>query len=239
MPRSVYDGDDDDEMMFRLPSSSRNSPAPRQLGWSGGSSFDSLDPDSHPAFMSSDGLAVPPGRSVLALPAPPSSSPLPRASATPRVARLDGIEASSSPRMSSSRSSQTGSFPIDPKTPYEVLGLRSDATQEEIKKAYKKAALRFHPDMCKGGVSDVEESTRRFQLVGEAFAILGDRKYRPSYRQHTELIFTVSQATSRIRHGSERTSKSSLCSVVQTTEGDFFPVIVRTRAARCVLSRAR
>ena len=170
MPRSVYGDVDDDEMMFRLPSSSRNSPAPRQLGWS------DLGADAYPAISPYEAAALPPPRSLLALPAPPSSSP--RLSSTPRMPKLDTDAGGyGSPRVSTPKLSQSDAFPANPKTPYEVLGVRANATQEEIKKAYKKAALCFHPDMCKGDADEVEEATRLFQLIGEAFAVLGDREY--------------------------------------------------------------
>lgn len=70
----------------------------------------------------------------------------------------------------------TADFPSNPKTPYEVLGIREDASQEEIRKAYKMAALRHHPDLCRGSEAEKELAKRRFQMIGEAFAILGDRE---------------------------------------------------------------
>lgn len=68
------------------------------------------------------------------------------------------------------------SFPRNPKTPYEILGVSELATQEEIKKAYKNGALHNHPDLCRGSEKEKDAATRRFQLIAEAFAILGDRK---------------------------------------------------------------
>lgn len=57
---------------------------------------------------------------------------------------------------------------------YDVLGVRPDAAAEEIKKAYRKLALKYHPD--KGNASD-----EKFKEVGQAFDVLGDPKKRDLY----------------------------------------------------------
>ncbi len=46
---------------------------------------------------------------------------------------------------------------------YQILGLSRDATQEEIKRAYRKLARKYHPD-----VSKAEDAEARFKEVGEA-----------------------------------------------------------------------
>lgn len=58
--------------------------------------------------------------------------------------------------------------------PYKVLGVTNTATKEEIKAAYRRLALRFHPD------SGVEKNGEKFTLVNEAYQILKDGKpYHP------------------------------------------------------------
>ena len=52
---------------------------------------------------------------------------------------------------------------------YEVLGVPRDATQEDLKKAFRKQALKFHPDRNKE--SDAAE---RFKEVNEAYQVLSD-----------------------------------------------------------------
>jgi len=64
-----------------------------------------------------------------------------------------------------------------PKDYYEILNVSKYCTQEEIKKAYKKMALKFHPD--KNG--DDEESKNKFQDISEAYSILNDDTKRKSY----------------------------------------------------------
>ena len=54
--------------------------------------------------------------------------------------------------------------------PYEVLGVPTDASQEAISKAYRKLALKHHPD--KGG------SAAEFRVVAEAYAVLSDAEKR-------------------------------------------------------------
>lgn len=63
--------------------------------------------------------------------------------------------------------------------PYEVLSLDRTATSEQIKAAYKKAALKHHPD--KVVTSDKDEANKRFQEIAFAYAILSDDKRRKRY----------------------------------------------------------
>jgi curved DNA-binding protein CbpA len=63
-------------------------------------------------------------------------------------------------------------------TLYDVLGVRDDATEEEIKRAYRKAAMRSHPDRNVGREAAAHAS---FQQVKEAYAILSDPEQRRVY----------------------------------------------------------
>ena len=63
-------------------------------------------------------------------------------------------------------------------TLYDVLGVRDDATEEEIKRAYRKAAMRSHPDRNVGREAAAHNS---FQQVKEAYAILSDPEQRRVY----------------------------------------------------------
>ncbi|MDR1767009.1 MAG: molecular chaperone DnaJ [Propionibacteriaceae bacterium] len=59
---------------------------------------------------------------------------------------------------------------------YEVLGVPRDATGDQIKKAYRKLAMRYHPD-----VSDTEDSAEKFKQIGEAYEVLQDPNKRAVY----------------------------------------------------------
>ena len=61
---------------------------------------------------------------------------------------------------------------------YEIMGVKRDATQEEIKRAYRKLARKFHPD-----VSKEVDAEARFKEVGEAYEVLKDPEKRAAYDQ--------------------------------------------------------
>ena len=61
---------------------------------------------------------------------------------------------------------------------YAVMGVARDATQDEIKRAYRKLARKFHPDVSKA--ADAEE---RFKELGEAYEVLKDPEKRAAYDQ--------------------------------------------------------
>jgi DnaJ family protein B protein 4 len=63
---------------------------------------------------------------------------------------------------------------------YDALGIKSDAGQDEIKKAYRKAALKWHPDKNK----DNPAATEKFKEVSQAYEILSDPEKRKLYDQY-------------------------------------------------------
>ncbi len=65
---------------------------------------------------------------------------------------------------------------------YDILGLKKDATEADIKKAYRKLALSHHPDrVAPEKKKDAEE---KFKEVSEAYAVLSDAKKRQTYDQY-------------------------------------------------------
>ena len=61
---------------------------------------------------------------------------------------------------------------------YEIMGVTRDATQDDIKRAYRKLARKYHPD-----VSKAEDAEARFKEVGEAYEVLKDPEKRAAYDQ--------------------------------------------------------
>jgi curved DNA-binding protein len=60
---------------------------------------------------------------------------------------------------------------------YKILGVNKTASDSEIKKAYRKLAMKYHPDHTKGDKSDEE----KFKKISEAYAVLSDKEKRKQY----------------------------------------------------------
>ena len=71
---------------------------------------------------------------------------------------------------------------------YSVLGLQRGASADEIKKAYRKLAMRYHPDRHGGD----KEKEAKFKEINEAYAVLSDDKKRAQYEQYGHDAFTQS-----------------------------------------------
>jgi len=77
---------------------------------------------------------------------------------------------------------------------YLILGVNKDTSAQDIKKAFRQLALRYHPDHNPG---DVKEAEEKFKEINEAYEILGDEKKRwqydrlldwPGYSRRTVII---------------------------------------------------
>ncbi len=69
---------------------------------------------------------------------------------------------------------------------YDVLGVQRNASQDEIKKAYRKLALQHHPDRNQGD----DEAEAKFKEAAEAYDVLGDAEKRPQYDQFGHAAFS-------------------------------------------------
>ena len=61
---------------------------------------------------------------------------------------------------------------------YAILGIKKDATEAEIKKAYRKLALKWHPDK---NPNNREEAEEKFKKINEAYSVLSDKNKRNQY----------------------------------------------------------
>lgn len=65
---------------------------------------------------------------------------------------------------------------------YETLGVAKNATEQEIKKAYRRLALQFHPDKNKGN----KDAEAKFKEINQAYEVLSDKQKRSNYDQFGE-----------------------------------------------------
>lgn len=70
---------------------------------------------------------------------------------------------------------------------YDILGVSRSASGDEIKKAYRKQALEWHPDRHK---DDKETTEKRFKEINEAYQVLSDREKKSAYDQYGHDAFT-------------------------------------------------
>ncbi|OMJ12746.1 putative J domain-containing protein [Smittium culicis] len=103
---------------------------------------------------------------------------------------------------------------------YQVLGISRDSTAEQIKQAYMKKALEWHPDTC-----SKPNSNEMFQYLAEAYYTLSDPKRRRSY----DAIFSFN-SNSNSNHNSNSTSISPKNSPKKANEvfGNVFEELLRS-----------
>ncbi|HEX9161481.1 MAG TPA: DnaJ C-terminal domain-containing protein [Thermoanaerobaculia bacterium] len=73
---------------------------------------------------------------------------------------------------------------------YEILGVKKNATEEELKKAYRTLAKKFHPDKNKGN----KDAENKFKEISEAYAVLSDKEKREQYDRLGSEAFGASGA---------------------------------------------
>lgn len=88
------------------------------------------------------------------------------------------------------------------KTYYEILGLRQNATKDEIKKSYRALAMKYHPDVNSGDV----DSEKKFREINEAYETLKDDKKRAEYDNK----LSQSQFSEKEKSNSKQSNKQTV-----------------------------
>ena len=78
---------------------------------------------------------------------------------------------------------------------YDILGVKKDATQEEIKKAYRKLSLQFHPDRN----NNSQESTETYQEINSAYDVLSSETDRSNYDRQVSGANFFGQGNGHVR----------------------------------------
>lgn len=79
---------------------------------------------------------------------------------------------------------------------YEILGVSKTASQDEIKKAYRKLALKYHPDRNKS-----REAEAKFKEITQSYEVLSDSQKRQTYDQFGEAAFNPSASSGPFGQG--------------------------------------
>jgi curved DNA-binding protein len=108
---------------------------------------------------------------------------------------------------------------------YEVLGVKKSATGEEIKKAYRKLAMKHHPDRNPGN----KQAEDRFKEINEAYAVLSDKEKRHQYDQFGPSGFSQRYSQEDIFRGFDI---GDLFKDLGFSTGDVFSRIFGGRAGR-------
>jgi curved DNA-binding protein len=81
---------------------------------------------------------------------------------------------------------------------YQTLGVKREASPEEIKKAYRKLAQKYHPDKVKGDTRQAEE---QFKKISEAYAVLSNAEKRKAYDEFGSQAFQAKYSQEDIFKG--------------------------------------
>lgn len=77
---------------------------------------------------------------------------------------------------------------MDLKNYYQILDISHDASPEDIKKTFRRLALRYHPDR---NPENIKEAEARFKEINEAYEVLGDEIRRRQYDRIITLLRTI------------------------------------------------
>lgn len=87
---------------------------------------------------------------------------------------------------------------------YEILGVSKNATEDDLKRAYRSLALKHHPDRV--GADQKKQAEEMFKEISEAYAVLSDSKKRAVYDQYGHAGFDQRYSTEDIFRGADFSS---------------------------------
>ncbi len=96
---------------------------------------------------------------------------------------------------------------------YQILEISQNATNEEIKKAFKEQAIKWHPDKNKG-----KDTTLQMQIINEAYLILKDKEARQRYDKEYQNYYNFVNKESNKHSYSKEENKSSKNSEQKTED---------------------
>lgn len=101
---------------------------------------------------------------------------------------------------------------------YKILGIQKTATTHDIKRAYKKLAIKYHPDRNQGN----KKAEEKFKKTKEAYEILSDSKKRSMYDQYGHSAFDQNTTNSNSFYGNFSSSSTDFNDIFGDVFGDIF-----------------
>lgn len=96
---------------------------------------------------------------------------------------------------------------------YDILGVSKDASEKDIKRAYRRLAAKYHPD-----VNHEPGAEEKFKKINEAYETLSDSQKRAQYDRSVIVLSTSPQTLVNIQFGKQQKNKLKAVS----TEENFF-----------------
>jgi molecular chaperone DnaJ len=125
-------------------------------------------------------------------------------------------------------------MPASKKDYYEILGVPRNASQEEIKRAYRRLARKYHPDINKS-----PEAKEKFKEINEAYQVLSDPEKRRLYDMYGHDAFDASQQQQQTVYTSEMPNLEDLLDEVSNFVKEGFSFDFDTIFERATRSRRR